>query len=112
VEALHPRSTLSPMTGGARGRSFVAMPIAPDTDLAIRVRGLRRRFGDRDALRGIDLDVRRGETVALLGPNGAGKTTAVEILEGFQARTGGEVAVLRAPTPPTRPARGATASAS
>jgi len=91
------------MPCGARVRSFGGMPKPPDTDLAIRVRGLRKRFGDRDALRGIDLDVRHGETVALLGPNGAGKTTAVEILEGFHARSGGEVAVLGAdPARPTR----------
>jgi ABC transporter family protein len=96
VEALHPRSPCAPMTRDARGRSFVGVPTSRHTDLAVRVRGLRKRFGDRDALRGIDLDVRRGETVALVGPNGAGKTTAVEILEGFLSRSGGEVSVLGA----------------
>ncbi len=45
-------------------------------------------------MRGIDIDVRRGEVFGLLGPNGAGKTTTVEILEGYRERTGGEVAVL------------------
>jgi ABC-2 type transport system ATP-binding protein len=45
-------------------------------------------------VRGIDLDVRRGEVFAFLGPNGAGKTTTVEILEGFRRRTGGDVEVL------------------
>jgi ABC-2 type transport system ATP-binding protein len=79
------------------------MPAAPHADPVIRVRGLRKQFGDREALHGIDLDVRRGETVALVGPNGAGKTTAVEILEGFHRRSGGEVAVLGAdPARPTR----------
>ena len=43
---------------------------------------------------GIDLEVQRGEIFAFLGPNGAGKTTTVEILEGFQQRTGGQVSVL------------------
>jgi ABC-2 type transport system ATP-binding protein len=61
---------------------------------AIRVRGLRKRYGDLEAVRGIDLYVHRGEVFALLGPNGAGKTTAVEILEGYRDRSAGEVAVL------------------
>jgi ABC-2 type transport system ATP-binding protein len=45
-------------------------------------------------VRGIDIEVRRGEVFALLGPNGAGKTTTVEILEGYRARTSGDVSVL------------------
>ncbi len=67
-----------------------------DSDLAVRVRGLTKRYGDRAAVDGIDLDVRRGETFALLGPNGAGKTTAVEVLEGHRRRDSGEVSVLGA----------------
>lgn len=63
-------------------------------DLAVRVRGLRVSYGDFDAVRGIDLDVRRGEVFALLGTNGAGKTTTLEVLEGFGRRSGGEVSVL------------------
>jgi ABC-2 type transport system ATP-binding protein len=51
-------------------------------------------YGSTEAVRGIDLEVRRGEVFAFLGPNGAGKTTTVEILEGYRRRTGGEVAVL------------------
>jgi ABC-2 type transport system ATP-binding protein len=45
-------------------------------------------------VRGIDIDVHRGEVFGLLGPNGAGKTTTVEILEGYRTRTSGEVSVL------------------
>jgi ABC-2 type transport system ATP-binding protein len=60
----------------------------------ISVRGLRMSYGRYEAVRGIDLDVPRGEVFAFLGPNGAGKTTTVEILEGFRQRTGGEVRVL------------------
>jgi len=63
-------------------------------DLAVEVRGLQKRYGDLEAVRGIDLEIRRGEVFALLGPNGAGKTTTVEILEGHRARSGGEVSVL------------------
>ena len=51
-------------------------------------------YGDRQVLRGVDFEVRRGEVFCLLGPNGAGKTTTVEILEGFRQRTGGTVRVL------------------
>jgi ABC-2 type transport system ATP-binding protein len=61
---------------------------------AIRVRGLRMSYGEREVLRGLDLEVRHGEVVALLGPNGAGKSTTIEILEGFRVRSGGEVEVL------------------
>jgi ABC-2 type transport system ATP-binding protein len=60
----------------------------------ITVRGLVKRYGRREAVRGIDLEVQRGEVFAFLGPNGAGKTTTVEILEGFRSRTSGEVTVL------------------
>jgi len=60
----------------------------------IRVRGLAKSYGDLEAVRGIDLDVRRGEVFAFLGPNGAGKTTTTEILEGYRKRTGGHVTVL------------------
>jgi ABC-2 type transport system ATP-binding protein len=64
------------------------------SDLAISVRGLRKRYGRLEAVKGIDLDVGRGQVFALLGPNGAGKTTTVEILEGYRRRTGGDVSVL------------------
>jgi ABC-2 type transport system ATP-binding protein len=61
---------------------------------AIRVTGLRKRYGDVEAVRGIDFEVERGEIYGLLGPNGAGKTTTVEILEGYRSRDGGTVEVL------------------
>jgi ABC-2 type transport system ATP-binding protein len=61
---------------------------------AILVRDLRKRYGDVEAVRGIDFEVERGEIFGLLGPNGAGKTTTVEILEGYRSRDGGEVEVL------------------
>jgi ABC-2 type transport system ATP-binding protein len=64
------------------------------TTAAIRVRGLRKSYGEHEALRGVDFEVQPGEVFGLLGPNGAGKTTTVEILEGYRARDGGEVEVL------------------
>jgi len=63
-------------------------------ELALRCRGLVKRFGKLTAVDGIDLEVRRGECVGLLGPNGAGKTTTVEILEGLTRPDAGEVEVL------------------
>jgi ABC-2 type transport system ATP-binding protein len=60
----------------------------------ITVQGLVKRYPGHDAVRGINIDVYRGEIFAFLGPNGAGKTTTVEILEGFRQRTDGEISVL------------------
>src|SRR4051812_27013239 len=60
----------------------------------VQVRGLRKSYGDHEAVRGIDFEIPRGIVFGLLGPNGAGKTTTVEILEGFRTRSGGEVSVL------------------
>jgi len=64
------------------------------SDSAVRVRGLTKRYGDHQAVGGIDLDIATGEIFSLLGPNGAGKTTCVEILEGYRHRDGGDVEVL------------------
>jgi ABC-2 type transport system ATP-binding protein len=64
------------------------------TTTAVRVRGLRKRYGDHEAVRGIDFELRTGEVFGLLGPNGAGKTTTVEILEGYRDRDAGEIDVL------------------
>jgi ABC-2 type transport system ATP-binding protein len=62
----------------------------------ISVHGLKKSYGDFEALKGIDFELRAGEVFGLLGPNGAGKTTTVEILEGYRKRDGGEVEVLGA----------------
>ncbi len=61
---------------------------------AISVKGLRKSYGDFEAVKGIDFEVHTGEVFGLLGPNGAGKTTTVEILEGIRQRTAGDVRVL------------------
>ncbi len=59
----------------------------------LEIRGLRKTYGDREVLRGVDLDVASGEVVGLLGPNGAGKTTMVSIVVGLRGADGGGVTV-------------------
>jgi ABC-2 type transport system ATP-binding protein len=61
---------------------------------ALRVVGLRKRYGDVVAVDGLDLTVASGECFGLLGPNGAGKTTTIEICEGLTASDEGTVEVL------------------
>jgi ABC-2 type transport system ATP-binding protein len=70
---------------------------------AIVVRGLRKSYGELEAVRGVDFEIEEGEVFGLLGPNGAGKTTTVEILEGYRKRDAGEVTVLG--HDPERPGR-------
>jgi ABC-2 type transport system ATP-binding protein len=62
----------------------------------VSVRGLRKSYGEFEALKGIDFELRAGEVFGLLGPNGAGKTTTIEILEGYRPRDDGDVTVLGA----------------
>jgi len=64
------------------------------SEFAVEARGLRKSYGDVEAVRGVDLGIRAGEIYALIGPNGAGKTTILEILEGYRERDAGEVLVL------------------
>lgn len=73
------------------------------TETVIDVRGLRKTYGDLVAVDGLDLRVRRGETLAVLGPNGAGKSTTVEILSAQLPRDSGTVTVLG--TDPGNPTR-------
>ena len=63
------------------------------TSSAIAASGLRKAFGDKVVLDGIDLDVREGTVFSLLGPNGAGKTTAVNVLTTLMKADGGTVRV-------------------
>jgi len=70
------------------------LTVSTAAEPVIRVRGLTKRYGDVEAVKGIDFEVAPGEIFGLLGPNGAGKTTTVEILEGLRAPDSGEVSVL------------------
>lgn len=61
---------------------------------AIEIKNLVKRYGDNEAVKGIDLSIEEGEVFALLGPNGAGKSTILEMLEGHRERTSGQISVL------------------
>lgn len=71
-------------------------PSADSEPTAVRVRGVRRVFGDRAVLDGIDLTLAKGDFVALLGPSGTGKTTLLRILAGLDTADEGQVEVPRA----------------
>ena len=65
-----------------------------DTDFMISARGLRKSFGDFEAVRGIDVDVRRGEAFGFLGPNGAGKSSTMRMVAAVSPVTAGELRIL------------------
>jgi ABC-2 type transport system ATP-binding protein len=67
--------------------------MAPPDPVMLHATGLGRRFGDLWAIRGMDLDVLRGEVLGLLGPNGAGKTTTVRVLTALIAPSEGHASV-------------------
>jgi putative spermidine/putrescine transport system ATP-binding protein len=60
-------------------------------DVAVRLEGLRKSFGDNVAVDGVDLDIRDGEFITLLGPSGSGKTTVLRMIAGFELPTAGRV---------------------
>jgi ABC-2 type transport system ATP-binding protein len=95
ADLLHGRARRQGVAPHRRGLGTAWDDVAvSETSPAIQVHGLRKLYGDFEAVRGIDITVQRGEVFGLLGPNGAGKTTTVEILEGYRQRTSGEVLVL------------------
>ncbi|HYH30003.1 MAG TPA: ABC transporter ATP-binding protein [Pseudonocardia sp.] len=63
-------------------------------DGLVQARGLRKRFGGFEAVRGVDVDVARGEVFGFLGPNGAGKSSTMRMIACVSPRTGGELQVL------------------
>lgn len=80
------KRSLRAATGWSRPREADGEPL-------IRVRGLRVSYGSREVLRGVDLEVRRGETLVILGPSGCGKTTLLRQLEALDRPSAGSVSI-------------------
>jgi polar amino acid transport system ATP-binding protein len=68
-------------------------------EVRARLRGVTKRFGALEVLKGVDLDVLAGEALALVGPSGGGKSTLLRLLNGLEARDGGTLEVLGSPVP-------------
>src|SRR5205823_10982641 len=84
-------TTISPPgSTGSRSRSLQP-PEAAARGVAVRLRGVRKTYGDVHAVDGVDLDVMDGEFFSLLGPSGSGKTTTLRMIAGFELPTAGEV---------------------
>jgi putative spermidine/putrescine transport system ATP-binding protein len=66
-------------------------PASQDAPAAVRLEGVRKRFGDVPAVDGVDLSIREGEFFSILGPSGSGKTTCLRMIAGFEAPTEGRV---------------------
>jgi ABC-2 type transport system ATP-binding protein len=65
--------------------------------VAIRIRGLKKDYGETRAVRGVDLDINKGEIFGLIGPDGAGKTSMFQVLGGVMRQTSGEATILGRP---------------
>src|SRR3546814_8844496 len=74
--------------------SSTSAPTADAPASALAICGIRKRYGQLEALRGISFEIRRGEFFALLGPNGAGKSTLISIISGLIHASEGTVSVL------------------
>ncbi|MBW3085181.1 Linearmycin resistance ATP-binding protein LnrL [Austwickia sp. TVS 96-490-7B] len=78
-----PQASLCPAASGESGLPTL-----------VKARGLRKRYGDVEAVRGLDLQIHRGELFGFLGPNGAGKSTTMRMIASVSPRSGGDLQVL------------------
>ena len=63
----------------------------PGNKVILNIEGLRKRFGRAEVLKGVDIQIRRGEILGLMGPNGAGKSTLIKIISGVYESDGGRI---------------------
>src|SRR5215468_12325738 len=84
------------MTTAFRSPSAPPSPEPPEQSV-IYARGLKKNYGNLEAVKGIDLSIQRGEVFGLIGPDGAGKTSTFHILGGVMAATDGTAQVLGLP---------------
>jgi lipooligosaccharide transport system ATP-binding protein len=88
----HNIGRVSDIVSDSPAGSAIAAPA--QSDAMITARGLWKRFGDFEAVKGIDLDVRRGEAFGFLGPNGAGKSSTMRMIASISPVSGGELRIL------------------
>jgi ABC-2 type transport system ATP-binding protein len=88
-------ATGTPVTTAATLSSVISD--VSQTMSAVRVVGLAKKYGDTQAVRSIDLDIRRGEIFGLIGPDGAGKTTTFQILAGVMEASSGVAEIFGRP---------------
>ncbi|MCA1454708.1 ATP-binding cassette domain-containing protein [Bradyrhizobium sp. BRP22] len=72
-------------------RQFRRNPDAPSRGLSLTIRGLRKSFGDNEVLRGIDLHIPAGQSVAIVGRSGCGKSTLLRLIAGLEKPTAGSI---------------------
>src|SRR5262245_40907815 len=75
-------------------------------EIAISIHGLRKSYGEFEAVRGVDLEIERGEIFGVIGPDGAGKTSVFQILGGVMAATAGEALIFGQKSREARPVVG------
>src|SRR5215469_1455643 len=74
-----------------------AAPVEASSNVAIHIGGLKKNYGPTQALKGIDVEIMKGEIYGLIGPDGAGKTSMFQVLGGVMQQTSGEAVILGRP---------------
>lgn len=92
------RLIANPTSGASKSRSATN----PTPDFILQARQLRKTFGETEAMRGISLDIQRGEVVAIMGPSGSGKSTLLHCLAGIIRPDHGTVTYFEQPATPLR----------